>query len=211
MARCMCVSCLCGREPVLSRSAGAAAAALVVLGAQMCPAAAQQCPLLSCQGRGWAFWGAARGLHWGWASVPSRQSGEVRLWCFGLELGIWARIRKWEWPGVPDVSPFQLWAWLLSCCVARPKQQPVGVNCLEILWFQRGSISRQDEAGGSWPPGDGRRRCGSVQLQVVDNTNQPNKPYHQQITNQKKTKSKQAVMQRHNLLRLVKKARSQYS
>ena len=52
MARCMCVSCLCGREPVLSRSAGAAAAALLVLGAQMCPAAAQQCPQLSCQGRG---------------------------------------------------------------------------------------------------------------------------------------------------------------
>ena len=99
----------------------------------------------------------------------------------------------------------------LSCCVARPKQQPVGVNCLEILWFQRGSISRQDEAGGSWPPGDGRRRCRSVQLQVVDNTNQPNKPYDQQITNQKKTKSKQAVMQRNNLLRLVKKARSQHS
>ena len=50
----VCVSCLCGREPVrrdLLERPVAAAALLVLLGAQMCPAA-QQCPQLSCQGRG---------------------------------------------------------------------------------------------------------------------------------------------------------------
>ena len=61
MARCMCVSCLCGREPVLSRSAGAAAAALLVLGAQMCPAAAQQSAHSSAAKAEAELFGARRG------------------------------------------------------------------------------------------------------------------------------------------------------
>ena len=187
-ARCMCESSLlCGREPVLPRSAaGAAAAALLVLllSAQMCPAA--QCPQLSCQGRGWAFWGAAGGLCWGSFYPPSRRSRGVRLWCLMLRLGIWARIRKWEWPGVPDVSPFQLWAWLLQLKLQLLQQSLWSELCgSEALLFQRECICQQDEAGGSWPLGAGRSGRGPVQLQVGVKTNQPINQLNKHKTKQK--------------------------
>ena len=126
------------------------------------------------------------GLCWGSFYPPSRRSRDVRLWCLMLRLGIWARIRKWEWPGVPDVSPFQLWAWLLQLKLQLLQQSLWSELCgSEALLFQRECICQQDEAGGSWPLGAGRSGRGPVQLQVGVKTNQPINQLNKHKTKQK--------------------------
>ena len=181
-------SLLCGREPVLPRSAARAARVRSsAAGAAQCPdVPSSPVPTAQLPRPRLSFLGAAGGLCWGSFYPPSRRSRGVRLWCLMLRLGIWARIRKWEWPGVPDVSPFQLWAWLLQLKLQLLQQSLWSESCgSEALLFQRECICQQDEAGGSWPLGAGRSGRGPVQLQVGVKTNQPINQLNKHKTKQK--------------------------
>ena len=74
------------RDLLLERPVSAAAL-LVLLSAQMCPAA--QCPQLSCQGRGWAFWARQGDSAEAPFSLPPEEAGVwgCDVWCWGWGFG----------------------------------------------------------------------------------------------------------------------------